>query len=142
MSSFNDLTHNLIPFSLTQSLTAVNTHRLLQFLSPIIALGIVLLSSVIPASAQVQILDQVVAIVDDDIILASELQERLQGVRSTMEAREIEVPEDDILIRETLDRLILDSIQLQLANRYGVRIPDQQLDESMTRLAKQNGLTH
>ena len=91
--------------------------------------------------AQVVVLDQVVAIVDDDIILASELQERVQGIRSTMEARDVEVPEDDILIRETLDRLILDSIQLQLAGRYGVRIPDQQLDEAMTRLARQNGLT-
>ena len=92
-------------------------------------------------SAQVELLDQVVAIVDDDIILASELQERVRGVRSTMESRGVEVPSDDVLIRETLDRLILDSIQLQLANRYGVRIPDQQLDEAMTRLARQNGLT-
>ena len=141
MSSFDDLTHNLTPFSSTQSLTAVNTQRLLQLLSPTVALGMLLLSTALPASAQVQVLDQVVAIVDDDIILASELQERVQGVRSTMEARGVEVPEDEILVRETLDRLILDSIQLQLANRYGVRIPDQQLDESMTRLAKQNGLT-
>ena len=141
MSSFDDLTHNLTPFPSTQSLTTVNTHRLIQFLSPTVALGALLLSAALPVSAQVQVLDQVVAIVDDDIILASELQERVQGVRSTMEARGVEVPEDEILVRETLDRLILDSIQLQLANRYGVRIPDQQLDESMTRLAKQNGLT-
>lgn len=91
--------------------------------------------------AQIEVLDQVVAIVDDDIILASELQERVQGVRATMESRGVEVPSDDVLIRETLDRLILDSIQLQLASRYGVRIPDQQLDEAMTRLARQNGLT-
>ena len=92
-------------------------------------------------AAQIEVLDQVVAIVDDDIILASELQERVQGVRATMESRGVEVPSDDVLIRETLDRLILDSIQLQLANRYGVRIPDQQLDEAMTRRARQNGLT-
>ena len=93
------------------------------------------------ANAQVEMLDQVVAIVDDDIILASELQERVAGVKSTMQARGVEMPSEDVLIRETLDRLILDSIQLQLANRYGVRIPDQQLDEAMTRLARQNGLT-
>ena len=99
------------------------------------------LALALPASAQIEVLDQVVAIVDDDIILASELQERVAGVRSTMEARGVEMPSDDVLIRETLDRLILDSIQLQLANRYGVRIPDQQLDEAMTRLARQNGLT-
>ncbi|GIR90440.1 MAG: hypothetical protein CM15mP89_4450 [Gammaproteobacteria bacterium] len=58
-----------------------------------------------------------------------------------MESRGVDVPEDDVLVRETLDRLILDSIQLQLADRYGVRIPDQQLDESMTRLAQRNGLS-
>ena len=93
------------------------------------------------AWAQIQTLDQVVAIVDDDIILASELQERVAGVRSTMESRGVEMPDDETLVRETLDRLILDSIQMQLANRYGVRIPDAQLDEAMTRLARQNGLT-
>lgn len=93
------------------------------------------------AWAQIQTLDQVVAIVDDDIVLASELQERVAGVRSTMESRGVEMPDDETLVRETLDRLILDSIQMQLANRYGVRIPDAQLDEAMTRLARQNGLT-
>ena len=92
-------------------------------------------------SAQIEVLDQVVAIVDDDIVLASELEERVLGIKSSLEARGVDVPADDILIRETLDRLILDSIQLQLASRYGVKIPDQQLDQSMTRLAQQNGLT-
>ena len=99
-------------------------------------------ASLAPAAwAQVQVLDQVAAIVDDDIILASELQERVAGVRSTMESRGVEMPDNETLVRETLDRLILDSIQMQLANRYGVRIPDAQLDEAMTRLARQNGLT-
>ena len=119
-------------------LTTPRKRLVLALLSvPLLAL------SVLPslASAQIEVLDQVIAIVDDDIILASELQERVKGVRSTMESRGVEVPSDDVLIRETLDRLILDSIQLQLANRYGVRIPDQQLDEAMTRLARQNGLT-
>ena len=119
-------------------LTTPRGRSVLALLSvPLLALSI--LPSL--ASAQIEVLDQVVAIVDDDIILASELQERVKGVRSTMESRGVEVPSDDVLIRETLDRLILDSIQLQLADRYGVRIPDQQLDEAMTRLARQNGLT-
>ena len=119
-------------------LTTPRERSVLALLSvPLLALSV--LTSL--ASAQIEVLDQVIAIVDDDIILASELQERVKGVRSTMESRGVEVPSDDVLIRETLDRLILDSIQLQLATRYGVRIPDQQLDEAMTRLARQNGLT-
>ena len=76
------------------------------------------------AAAQVQTLDQVVAIVDDDIILATELQERLMLIKRNIEQRDMEAPPEEVLVRETLDRLILESIQLQLANRYGVRIPD------------------
>lgn len=94
-----------------------------------------------PGQAQVETLDKVVAIVDDDIILASELKERLEGVKMGIERRGMEMPEEELLIRETLDRLILESIQLQLADRYGVRIADAQLDGAMQRLAAQNGLT-
>ena len=104
-------------------------------------LGAVLCSVGPLVNAQIEVLDQVVAIVDDDIVLASELEERVLGIKSSLEARGVDVPADDVLIRETIDRLILDSIQLQLASRYGVKIPDQQLDQSMTRLAQQNGLT-
>ena len=112
-----------------------------SFLALISLIGLASTWPAASAWAQIQTLDQVVAIVDDDIILASELQERVAGVRSTMESRGVEMPDDETLVRETLDRLILDSIQMQLANRYGVRIPDAQLDEAMTRLARQNGLT-
>ena len=86
-------------------------------------------------------LDSVVAIVDDDIILASEVAERLSQVRETAAQRGIELPDDATVAQEALDRLILESIQLQLADRFGVRIPDAQLDESMGRVAAQNGLT-
>ena len=91
-------------------------------------------------NAQVQTLDRVVAIVDDDVILASELSERLTLIKQNLEARNVAVPEDEVLFRETLDRLILESIQLQLANRYGVRIPDAQLDDAVRRMAAGSGL--
>ena len=106
-----------------------------------LVLGVALCSAGSFVNAQIEVLYQVVAIVDDDIVLASELEERVLGIKSSLEARGVEIPADDVLIRETIDRLILDSIQLQLASRYGVKIPDQQLDQSMTRLAQQNGLT-
>lgn len=93
-----------------------------------------------PSLAQVETLDRVVAIVDDDIILATELRERVALVTQGLERRGVPLPEEDILIRETLDRLILESIQLQLANRYGVRIPDAALDDAMGRMAAGNGM--
>lgn len=90
--------------------------------------------------AQVEMLDQVVAIVDDDIIMASELRERVAQFTQALEARGGTPPPEDVLIRETLDRLILESIQLQMGDRYGIRIADSQLDAAMQRLAAQNGL--
>ena len=91
--------------------------------------------------AATEMLDQVVAIVDDDVIMASELRERLAGVTQNLKAREVEMPPEDVLIRETLDRLILESIQMQMGNRVGVRISDAQLNASMTRMASQNRMT-
>jgi len=108
--------------------------------SLLIALLLTLLG-VSTTSAQVETLDQIIAIVDDDIILASELRERLTLVTQNLERRDVELPEQEILVRETLDRLILESIQMQLALRYGIRIPDAQLDDAMRRMAGQNNLT-
>ncbi|MEP4485934.1 peptidylprolyl isomerase [Marinobacter alexandrii] len=90
--------------------------------------------------AATEVLDQVVAIVDDDVIMASELRERLATVTKSMEARGGEMPPEDTLIRDTLDRLILESIQVQIGYRVGVRISDQQLNSSMERIAAQNNM--
>jgi peptidyl-prolyl cis-trans isomerase SurA len=93
------------------------------------------------AQSATQMLDQVVAIVDDDIIMASELRQRLAAVHESLDARGIEAPPEETLIRETLDRLILENIQVQKGRRVGVRISDAQLNGAMERVAAQNGLT-
>jgi peptidyl-prolyl cis-trans isomerase SurA len=91
--------------------------------------------------AATEILDQVVAIVDDDIIMASELRERIAAVNESISARGIKAPPEDQVIRETLDRLVLESIQLQMGQRVGVRISDAQLNGAMQRIAAQNRMT-
>lgn len=96
---------------------------------------------VTPVTAQVTRLDSVVAIVDDDIILASEVAERFNQIKETATSRGLDLPDDATVMQEALDRLILESIQLQLAELYGIRIPDAELDESMTRVASRNGLS-
>lgn len=93
------------------------------------------------APAATEMLDQVVAIVDDDVIMASELRERLAVIAETLSARGVETPPEDELIREVLDRLILESIQTQMGDRFGVRISDVQLDDAMQRIAAQNRMT-
>ena len=91
--------------------------------------------------AATEMIDQVVAIVDDDVIMASELRERVAAVTENLKARGVAMPPEDAMIRETLDRLILESIQLQKGNKVGVRISDAQLNSAMTRIAGQNRMT-
>ena len=93
------------------------------------------------ARAETVMLDQVVAVVEDDIIMASELRERVESVTKNIEARGTEMPPEEVIIRETLDRLILESIQIQKGERVGVRITDAQLNAAMQRVAAQNGMT-
>ncbi len=94
-----------------------------------------------PVQAVTQVVDQVVAIVDDDVIMASELRERVTGVTANLQARGIKMPAEDELVRETLDRLILESIQIQKGTRAGVRITDEQLNGAVQRIAAQNRMT-
>jgi peptidyl-prolyl cis-trans isomerase SurA len=94
-----------------------------------------------PALPNTEIVDQVVAIVDDDVIMASELRERVTAVAANLKARNVPMPPEDELIRETLDRLILESIQIQKGTRAGVRITDEQLNAAVQRIAAQNRMT-
>ena len=94
-----------------------------------------------PSRAETEMVDQVVAIVDEDIIMASELRERVEGIKETLQSRGIEIPPDETIIRETLDRLILENIQLQKGLRVGVRISDAQLNAAIQNIAAQNRMT-
>ncbi|MFV0278956.1 MAG: peptidylprolyl isomerase [Parahaliea sp.] len=120
-------------------------NRLLKNTFAAAGLLVLALATTLPAApaarAATEILDQVVAIVDDDVIMASELRERLAQVTESIQARGMEMPPEDTLIRETLDRLILESIQLQMGQRVGVRISDAQLDAAVARIASQNRMT-
>lgn len=91
--------------------------------------------------AATEVVDQVVAIVDDDVIMASELRERVTAVTANLKTRGIQMPPEDELVRETLDRLILESIQIQKGTRAGVRITDDQLNDAVQRVAAQNRMT-
>lgn len=88
--------------------------------------------------AAVEPIDKVVAIVDDDVVLASELRERISQVEANFRQKNISTPPEDVLRQEVLDRLILENIQLQMAYRAGVRISDAQLNQALSRIAEQN----
>ena len=86
-------------------------------------------------------LDRIVAIVNDDVIAWSELEARLGRIRDELRRSGTILPPEDGLRRQVLERLILLRIQLQLAHDAGIRIDDGRLNQTLLRIAEQNGLT-
>ena len=88
-----------------------------------------------------QPLDRIAVIVDDGIIMHSQYTRRLEEVRSTIAKRGGQQPPEDELRQQVLDRLILDELQMQIAERSGIRISDEELSETVSTLAERNQMT-
>ena len=92
-------------------------------------------------SAAEQPLDRVAAIVDNDVVMYSQYQARLEEVLETIRKRGVEQPPAEVLHQQVMDRLVLDAIQMQIAERSGIQVSDEELAESMASIAERNGLT-
>lgn len=97
--------------------------------------------SSLQAQAATELLDEVAAIVDDDVVMTSELEERMTQIRFNFESQGRPQPPASEMRQQVLNQMIVESLQLQMARRAGVRISDAQLNQAMGRVAAQNGLT-
>lgn len=102
-------------------------------------LGALLVSSF--ARADVTPLDRVVAIVDNDVVMQSQLDQRLREVRQTIQKRGAPLPPEHVLTQQVLERLIIEDIQLQIGERSGIRITDEELNQAMGTIAQRNHMT-
>jgi peptidyl-prolyl cis-trans isomerase SurA len=93
-----------------------------------------------PAGAAIE-LDSIVAVVNDDIILRSELDERLRTVRNQLREQGTPMPPLSILEKQVLDRLILNKLQIQMALETGIRVDDETLNRTITNIAAENQLS-
>ena len=105
------------------------------------ALGLLVTGAFAPARAQVQPLDRIVAVVDDDVILKSELDRAEQNIRAQYANRPDQLPPEDVLRRQVLERLILVRLGVARAAETGVRVSDQEVDAAVANIAQQNKLT-
>ena len=99
------------------------------------------LSISLSISAQVTMLDKVVAIVDDDIVLNSELQQRMMTINEQIAQSGTQAPPQEIILQQVLERLISERLQLNMGYKAGIRITDEELNSAITRVAQSNGLT-
>lgn len=105
-------------------------------------IGIAMLSSYISIqAADVLKLDRIVAIVDQTVITEQELEGRIRTVTAQLQKQGTELPPDNILRKQILERLISDALQLQYAAQTGLRVDDNQLDRTIERIAEQNKMT-
>ena len=89
--------------------------------------------------AEAQLIDSIVAVVDDDIIMASELDLRMLSVKGQNQGKDM--PDQQALKDQVLETMIVESIQLQMADRGGIRVSESQLNDAMSRIATQNNMT-
>ncbi|MFM8354449.1 MAG: peptidylprolyl isomerase [Gammaproteobacteria bacterium] len=94
-----------------------------------------------PARGDYQELDAIVALVNDDVILASELLSRLKTVEEQIREQNMQMPPRDVLISQIMERLVLESLQLQDAERRGVQLADEQLTAAVASIAEQNKMS-
>jgi len=86
-------------------------------------------------------LDRIIAVVNDDVIMQSELEAKMLTVREKIKQQGNRLPPTSIFERQVLDNLVQNRIQLQLASRFGIRVDDETLNRTIGTIAAGNQVT-
>lgn len=86
-------------------------------------------------------LDKVIAVVDNDVVMASELNQRMRMVVTQLRANNTQMPPEDVLRSQIIEQLVTESLQLQVGNRVGVEISETDLDDAINRMKQANKLS-
>jgi peptidyl-prolyl cis-trans isomerase SurA len=101
-----------------------------------------------PASAAVaqdlsetgEFLDGIAAVVNEGVVLKSELSRQTQIIAERARQQDLQLPPPSVLREQVLERLVLEEIQMQRAERIGIQISDQMLNEAIARVAAENNV--
>ena len=104
-------------------------------------LCLLLFTGMTPASGEPVSLERIVALVNDDVVLASELEAEVTTVRRELERRNVRMPQPQQLRRQVLERLIMQTLQMNVAERRGIRVDNATVDAAVRQVAERNGLT-
>jgi peptidyl-prolyl cis-trans isomerase SurA len=86
-------------------------------------------------------IDRIVAVVNDDVIVQSEMLTRMRVVIEQLENSGVPAPPRDVLEKQVLEQLILDRLQMQIATNTGIRVDDEALNRQIADIARRNNLT-
>ncbi|EHA2201327.1 peptidylprolyl isomerase SurA [Salmonella enterica subsp. enterica serovar Newport] len=102
-------------------------------------LGIAMIAN--SSFAAPQVVDKVAAVVNNGVVLESDVDGLMQSVKLNAGQAGQQLPDDATLRHQILERLIMDQIILQMGQKMGVKITDEQLDQAIANIAKQNNMT-
>lgn len=105
------------------------------------SLAAILLVTSTMAMAQRQMLDKIIAVVDDGVILQSEYDERLAEVQARAQEMSMPLPPPEQLREQVMENLIIENLQIQLAERVGIRFDDDTLNRVFEDLAQSNNMS-
>src|SRR5580700_2846610 len=88
-----------------------------------------------------ELLDRVVAIVNDGVVLNSDLDAQVDQVTERLHQQKLELPPQNVLRQQVLERLVVQELELQHASRAGVKVTDEMLNSALTDVAKRNNIT-
>lgn len=83
-------------------------------------------------------LDHIVAVVNDNVITSTELNNKVEELRKQLQASNTKLPPDPVFRKQILERMITDEVQLQLATASGIRVDDESLNRVIENIARQN----
>ncbi|MEN0039158.1 MAG: peptidylprolyl isomerase [Cellvibrio sp.] len=86
-------------------------------------------------------LDRVVAIVDKDVVLESELNDRKASVLDRLRGQYQQLPPEDVLNKQILEQLIIERIELAMAERYEIKVDEAEIDQAIGRVLQKNQIT-
>jgi len=122
--------------------------RFLALLLPALVLALPAQAQLLPnaganaaPAGQTQLLDRIVAVVNEDVILQSELDNAVRSIQQQYASQPGQLPPMNVLQQQVLDRLILMKLQLQKADDQGVHVSDSQVDQAVAEVAQQNKMS-
>ena len=103
-----------------------------------------LVTSLLTSSAvfsKIELIDRIVAVVDSGVVMESQLNSRVEEILMRLDSDKAELPPLNLLEEQVLDRLIIEEIQKQIAERAGIIISDSELNQTLSRVSGQNNLS-
>ena len=111
------------------------------FMIRILLLTFLMVNALTVNIAWAQPMDRIIAVVNNEVLLESELVEMEQTVRQQLHQRNAAMPPSDVLRKQVMERLIMQRVQLQKAESIGIRVGDDALNAALKQIAENNKLT-